>query len=118
LTTSSLPSLTSTTTASGPIVCYRQIPQQNLLYASFETLHGISLNECRCRCAESWLNLTSAKESSSLKCKSLLYNEVTRECSLNQGDHNGKYDLIYDKYMDYHYVSCEIKCESLWEKGF
>ncbi|KAI6190888.1 hypothetical protein M3Y97_00167700 [Aphelenchoides bicaudatus] len=99
-----------TTTSSGPIVCYRQIPQQVLLYASFETLHGISLNECRCRCAETWLNITTDNpESGQLHCKSVLYNEITRECSLNQGDHNGKYDLIYDKFIDYHYVSCEIK---------
>ncbi|KAI6241850.1 hypothetical protein M3Y99_00287300 [Aphelenchoides fujianensis] len=96
--------LQTTTTASGPIVCYRQIPQQILLYAAFETIHDISLNECRCRCAQTWLNMTVGP-----KCKSVLYNEVNRECSLNQGDHNGKYDLIYDKFVDYHYVSCDIK---------
>ncbi|KAI6243170.1 PAN-1 domain and Apple-like domain-containing protein [Aphelenchoides fujianensis] len=96
--------LQTTSTASGPIVCYRQIPQQILLYAAFETIHDISLNECRCRCAQTWLNMTVGP-----KCKSVLYNEVNRECSLNQGDHNGKYDLIYDKFVDYHYVSCDIK---------
>lgn len=51
-----------------------------------------------CRCAETWLNLTADVSSNGhLKCKSVLYNEIAQECSLNQGDHNGKYDLIYDK---------------------
>lgn len=45
----------------------------------------------RCRCAETWLNLTTdASSDSPPRCKSVLYNEITRECSLNQGDHNGK----------------------------
>lgn len=46
-TTSTTTQLPTTTTSNGPIVCYRQIPQQVLLYAAFETLHGTSLNECR-----------------------------------------------------------------------
>ncbi|KAI6222644.1 hypothetical protein M3Y95_00915400 [Aphelenchoides besseyi] len=107
-TTTQQPSTTTTdfllTTTTGPIVCYRQIPQQMLLYAAFKTFHDISLNECRCKCAETWLDMTTGPH-----CKSVLYNEVSRECSLNQGDHNGKYDLIYDKFVDYHYVSCDIK---------
>ncbi|KAI6174429.1 hypothetical protein M3Y98_01189000 [Aphelenchoides besseyi] len=95
-TTTQQPSTTTTdfllTSTTGPIVCYRQIPQQMLLYAAFKTFHDISLNECRCKCAETWLDMTTGPH-----CKSVLYNEVSRECSLNQGDHNGKYDLIYDK---------------------
>ncbi|CAD5228470.1 unnamed protein product [Bursaphelenchus okinawaensis] len=104
LTTTTLPPLPITTTRA-PIVCYRSIPQQVLMYASFASYDGVSLNHCRCLCADTWKD----SDEDAQRCKSLQYNEVKGECTLNSGDHNGKYDLIYNKFVDYHYVSCEIK---------
>ena len=87
------------TTSSTPIVCYRQISQQKLLYATFARHKNVSLNECRCRCAETWLRSDAefALDETASRCKSVLYNEISLECALNVGDHNGKYDLIFDK---------------------
>uniref|UniRef100_A0A914P8A1 Apple domain-containing protein n=1 Tax=Panagrolaimus davidi TaxID=227884 RepID=A0A914P8A1_9BILA len=98
------PELSTGSTSVGPSSCYRTIYQQLLYRAAFEKLGGrVSLNECRCACAKTWEN-SEIKP----KCKSLQYNEITGECSLNQDDHTGKFDLISHKDIDYHYISCEL----------
>uniref|UniRef100_A0AC34FNW7 Apple domain-containing protein n=1 Tax=Panagrolaimus sp. ES5 TaxID=591445 RepID=A0AC34FNW7_9BILA len=96
------PELSTDATASES--CYRTISQQLLYRAAFEKLGGrVSMNDCRCACARTWENSETKP-----KCKSLQYNEITGECSLNQDDHTGKYDLISHKDVDYHYISCEL----------
>uniref|UniRef100_A0AC35EU63 Apple domain-containing protein n=1 Tax=Panagrolaimus sp. PS1159 TaxID=55785 RepID=A0AC35EU63_9BILA len=98
------PELSTGSTSIGPSSCYRTIYQQLLYRAAFEKLGGrVSLNECRCACAKTWEN-SEIKP----KCKSLQYNEITGECSLNQDNHTGKFDLISHKDIDYHYISCEL----------
>ncbi|KAH7703075.1 Protein H03E18.1 [Aphelenchoides avenae] len=95
----------TTSTTPAPIVCYRLIPQQLLLYAGYRTHAGVTLNQCRCLCAETWRDENSSEN----KCKSVQYDEKKKECTLNEADHNGKYDLIYNKNVDYHYVSCDVQ---------
>ncbi|CAD5235314.1 unnamed protein product [Bursaphelenchus xylophilus] len=93
------------TSTRAPIVCYRSITQQVLMYASFASYDGVSLNQCRCLCADTWRD----ESEDAIRCKSVQYNGLKGECTLNSGDHNGKFDLIYNKFVDYHYISCEIK---------
>uniref|UniRef100_A0A915CPG8 Apple domain-containing protein n=1 Tax=Ditylenchus dipsaci TaxID=166011 RepID=A0A915CPG8_9BILA len=84
-TTTSNPSTTTTTTTTTskvPIVCYRYLPQQRLLYAEFRKGRGVTLNECRCACAETWRNSSTTS---------------------NQSDKRANLCKI-----DYHYVSCDI----------
>ncbi|KAE9553052.1 hypothetical protein FO519_003732 [Halicephalobus sp. NKZ332] len=89
--------------ASSPAVCFRIIPQQNLMRADFRKLPGrSSLTECRCACAKTW-----AVESDP-KCKSLQFDEVSGECVLNKDDHEGKFDLVFNRSMDYHYITCDL----------
>lgn len=58
----------------------------------------------RCKCANTWKNTHIVLNQN--YCKSLQYNNISGRCTLNNADHNGKFDLIIDKSVDYYYVSC------------
>ncbi|CAK5101218.1 unnamed protein product [Meloidogyne enterolobii] len=64
---------------------------------------GLSLNECRCACANTW------KLEEKTQCKSLHFGREEGLCELLSSDHSGKSDLVFNKSSDYHYVSCERK---------
>uniref|UniRef100_A0A0K0F0L9 Apple domain-containing protein n=1 Tax=Strongyloides venezuelensis TaxID=75913 RepID=A0A0K0F0L9_STRVS len=80
--------------------CYRVINEQELMYAGYKTLEHISLNECRCACAESWLTMNDPI------CLSIQYFKENSKCILNKGDHHGRYDLVYNPNTVYYHTSC------------
>uniref|UniRef100_A0A914HW78 Apple domain-containing protein n=1 Tax=Globodera rostochiensis TaxID=31243 RepID=A0A914HW78_GLORO len=111
----------------GTIVCFRRIRRQQLTApAAFATLKGITLNECRCACAQTWAQFggggagnesTGGAEVGAVqkRCRSLQYDDTAEEgakCDMNSADHNGKLELMTSstgRKSDYFYVSCEIK---------
>ncbi|KAI3410049.1 hypothetical protein GPALN_006413 [Globodera pallida] len=111
----------------GTIVCFRRIRRQQLTApAAFATLKGITLNECRCACAQTWAQFgvggavnesTGGAEVGAVqkRCRSLQYDDTAEEgakCDMNSADHNGKLQLMTSstgRKSDYFYVSCEIK---------
>uniref|UniRef100_A0A914MV36 Apple domain-containing protein n=1 Tax=Meloidogyne incognita TaxID=6306 RepID=A0A914MV36_MELIC len=93
---------------SGTIVCFKFMQHRNLQnYGNDEISigmkRGLSLNECRCACANTW------KLEEKAPCKSLHFGREEGLCELLNSDHSGKSDLIFNKSSDYHYVSCEKK---------
>uniref|UniRef100_A0A0N4ZP70 Apple domain-containing protein n=1 Tax=Parastrongyloides trichosuri TaxID=131310 RepID=A0A0N4ZP70_PARTI len=80
--------------------CYKVLNQQELMYAGYKRIENISLNECRCACAESWLVMKEPI------CQSIQYFKDTSICVLNKGDHHGKYDLVYNPNTIYYHTSC------------
>ncbi|CEF61843.1 PAN-1 domain and Apple-like domain-containing protein [Strongyloides ratti] len=80
--------------------CYRVINEQELMYADYKTLENVSLNKCRCACAESWLNMKDPI------CLSIQYFKDSSKCVLNKGDHHGRYDLVYNPNTIYYHTSC------------
>ncbi|KAK0404816.1 hypothetical protein QR680_017646 [Steinernema hermaphroditum] len=79
--------------------CFDTAPRQMLNGAEFKMLSNVTLNECRCACAKTHI------EEEKVRCKSLQYTSVG-DCVLNKDDHNGKYDLVYDRISEYHFVKC------------
>nr|CAD2176200.1 unnamed protein product [Meloidogyne enterolobii] len=93
---------------SGTIVCFKFMQHRNLQnYGNDEISigmkRGLSLNECRCACANTW------KLEEKAQCKSLHFGREEGLCELLSSDHSGKSDLVFNKSSDYHYVSCEKK---------
>lgn len=59
---------------------------------------------CRCACANTWKN--NDGKDCLIKCKSFQYSNFTRKCLLNEGDHNGNFDLVYSWDTNYFYRRC------------
>uniref|UniRef100_A0A183BNL9 PDZ domain-containing protein n=1 Tax=Globodera pallida TaxID=36090 RepID=A0A183BNL9_GLOPA len=109
----------------GTIVCFRRIRRQQLTApAAFATLKGITLNECRCACAQTWAQFgvggavnesTGGAEVGAVqkRCRSLQYDDTAEEgakCVMNSADHNGKLQLMTSstgRKSDYFYVFAE-----------
>uniref|UniRef100_A0A0K0EQ10 Apple domain-containing protein n=1 Tax=Strongyloides stercoralis TaxID=6248 RepID=A0A0K0EQ10_STRER len=81
--------------------CYRVINEQELMYANYKTIENVSLNQCRCACAESWLKMKDPI------CLSIQYFKSSSKCILNKGDHHGRYDLVYNPNTVYYHTSCK-----------
>ncbi|VIO89738.1 Uncharacterized protein BM_BM11665 [Brugia malayi] len=84
--------------------CFGMIDRQLLYNASYKEIDNISLEQCRCACAKTWNN--DDKNDCMIKCKSFQYSNVTRKCLLNEDDHHGNYDLIYNWDNNYFYRIC------------
>uniref|UniRef100_A0A0R3RQS7 Apple domain-containing protein n=1 Tax=Elaeophora elaphi TaxID=1147741 RepID=A0A0R3RQS7_9BILA len=81
--------------------CFGMIDHQLLYNAAYKTLFDVSLEQCRCNCANTWI-----EKDCELKCKSFQYSNITRKCLLNEDDHKGNFDLVYSKDIDYFYKIC------------
>uniref|UniRef100_A0A1I8BQG6 Apple domain-containing protein n=1 Tax=Meloidogyne hapla TaxID=6305 RepID=A0A1I8BQG6_MELHA len=93
----------------GTIVCFRFIQHRHLQDYGKDEIRigmkrGLSLNECRCECADTW------KHEEETQCKSIHFGREEGLCELLSSDHSGKSDLVFNKSSDYHYISCERKC--------
>uniref|UniRef100_A0A915NKS6 Apple domain-containing protein n=1 Tax=Meloidogyne floridensis TaxID=298350 RepID=A0A915NKS6_9BILA len=66
---------------------------------------GLSLNECRCACANTW------KLEEKTQCKSLHFGREEGSCELLNSDHSEKSDLVFNKSSDYHYTA-EKMCKN------
>ncbi|CAG9531242.1 unnamed protein product [Cercopithifilaria johnstoni] len=89
----------STTTNSS---CFGMVNRQLLYNASYKTIYDVSFERCRCACANTWLE----EDCVMMKCKSFQYSNITRKCLLNEDDHNGKFDLVYNWDTNYFYRIC------------
>ncbi|TKR81370.1 hypothetical protein L596_015250 [Steinernema carpocapsae] len=82
-----------------PRACFDTAPKQMLNGAEFKMLSNVTLDECRCACAKTHI------EDEKIKCRSLQYT-TEGDCSLNKDDHNGKFDLVYDRISEYQFIKC------------
>ncbi|VDK82468.1 unnamed protein product [Litomosoides sigmodontis] len=84
--------------------CFGMISRQLLHNASYKTLYDVSLEQCRCACGRTW-----NEDGCVTKCKSFQYSNTTRKCLLNEDDHNGKFDLVYNWDTNYFYRICVVR---------